>query len=84
VNKYQHFECAVCGEKVPVHRDGPRTPTVKCAHDPTLCQDCLSEYITFAVKGGRWSNIKCPDEKCNESLGGRDVSHFVTADTAKK
>jgi hypothetical protein len=40
--------------------------TQLCNHDPTVCQNCLSQSIDTQISDVAWDQVKCPE--CPETL----------------
>ena len=78
------LECSICGDETEFEPAVSKAPTSTCVHDPTICKDCMSSYLSAKVHGGEWRSIPCPTEKCGEKLTGRDVDEAADRKTFKK
>ncbi|KAF2674108.1 hypothetical protein BT63DRAFT_435271 [Microthyrium microscopicum] len=83
LNKFAVISCEMCFDDIPIEEITSHTATPQCQHDPTMCGDCLSRYVTHEIETGNWQCIKCPDRLCSQELKGRDIRDLVSIDVFK-
>jgi hypothetical protein len=49
----------------------PAEVTSGCKHRPTVCKDCLQQWLQSIVETGGWDRMRCPD--CAEPMAWEDV-----------
>lgn len=75
--RHQFFTCLICQCEEPLEDAPSRSPTLKCKHDPNICSECMTGFLSNAIDTGGWQEIRCPDSKCDEALTGGDVQAFA-------
>ncbi|KAI5865134.1 hypothetical protein GGS23DRAFT_557844 [Durotheca rogersii] len=54
--------CSVCGDGKRVSEmPNRRRITAACAHDATMCKDCVSQWIGSSMDTQSWDQLKCPE-----------------------
>jgi hypothetical protein len=66
--------CTVCSEDRKV-TELPLRITSDCKHKPTLCKDCLGQWIHSSMDTLTWERLKCPE--CPELLKFDDVRRYA-------
>lgn len=59
-------ECCVCMDTLGAELFPQQKITQLCNHDPTVCQNCLSQSIDTQIPDVAWDQVKCPE--CPETL----------------
>jgi hypothetical protein len=75
--KHQVFTCLICQCEEPLEDAPSRPPTLNCKHDPSVCSDCITGFLSNAIDKGGWQEIRCPDSGCDQVLSGVDVQAFA-------
>lgn len=70
--------CSTCIEDKTIS-EMPIKVTARCDHQPTVCRDCMKQWLQSGVEAGRWDNLKCPD--CSELLEHHDVKRNASKET---
>ncbi|KAK4035070.1 hypothetical protein C8A01DRAFT_18209 [Parachaetomium inaequale] len=71
-------QCSTCIEaKKPSEMPGQISP--RCKHQPTVCKDCLKNWLQSSIEQGAWDRLKCPD--CSEPLEWQDVKQHASDET---
>ncbi|KAK3335482.1 hypothetical protein B0T19DRAFT_9775 [Cercophora scortea] len=70
--------CSVCMEDKKI-TELPVRITEGCKHPPTICKDCLKQWLASGLETGTFDRLKCPD--CPEILKYDDVQRYATKET---
>jgi hypothetical protein len=82
--KHQVFTCLICQCEESLEDAPSRPPTPNCKHDPSVCSDCMSGFLSNAIGKGGWQEIRCPDSSCVQILSGGDVQAFASREAFLK
>lgn len=52
--------CTVCSDDKKI-TEMPRQITADCEHKPTICKDCLQQWIQSSMETSEWDRLKCPE-----------------------
>jgi len=72
--------CCVCLEDNVAFPTSP--PARRCAHNPTVCTQCLVEHIRAAVVGSGHVEVRCPAANCTVQLTYDEVCAAAKGDKA--
>ncbi|KAK0731478.1 hypothetical protein B0H67DRAFT_474278 [Lasiosphaeris hirsuta] len=70
--------CTVCIDDKKIS-ELPANVTARCKHKPTICKDCLKQWLESGLESGSWDRLKCPD--CSELLTHSEVRRFASRET---
>ncbi|KAK3341426.1 hypothetical protein B0T25DRAFT_464790 [Lasiosphaeria hispida] len=70
--------CTVCIDDKKIS-ELPARVTAGCKHKPTICKDCLKQWLESSLESGSWDRLKCPD--CSEILSHSEVRRFASRET---
>ncbi|PVH88823.1 hypothetical protein DL98DRAFT_362001, partial [Cadophora sp. DSE1049] len=73
-------ECCVCTGSFPQHHFS--SITSMCDHEPTVCDDCISQSVNTQVIDVAWDKIKCPE--CPATLRHPDVKSWASEELFEK
>jgi hypothetical protein len=74
--------CSACIEDKKV-TEMPIRVTRRCKHEPTICKECLQQWLESGVADGAWeTGLKCPD--CSELLEHRDVKRYASKEVFER
>lgn len=68
--------CIVCSDDKKVTEMPVRT-TSDCDHKPTVCKDCMAQWIHSSLESTAWDRLKCPE--CPQFLKFGDVRRLAAA-----
>ena len=75
--------CEVCSRDLN-STSFPKEITRDCNHEPQICLDCLSEWITSQSKTRIWYHVDCPAPTCSARLDYGNVRAFATEITFQR
>lgn len=84
MDRYEAAICDVCCVDIPLKEFQKTTASQNCQHDPSMCLDCLRQYVEGECQGPSWREIQCPELNCKEVLSGRDVYKFTAKEVFQK
>lgn len=67
--------CSVCSDDKKI-TEMPRQITEGCEHKPTICKDCLQQWIQSSMDTSEWDRLKCPE--CPEYLKFDNVRRYAS------
>ncbi|KAL2132302.1 hypothetical protein VTI74DRAFT_3965 [Chaetomium olivicolor] len=73
--------CSACIEKKTLG-EMPARITSGCYHQPTVCRDCLDQWLYSCMENGVVNRMKCPD--CSELLEYDEVRRNTTKETFER
>jgi len=69
--------CIVCSDDKKL-TDLPVRTTEGCDHKPTVCKECMSQWIHSSLETSAWDRLKCPE--CPQFLKFADVKRYASTD----
>ncbi|KAF7898725.1 hypothetical protein EAF00_005171 [Botryotinia globosa] len=75
-------ECMACSDKLAPEKFPQTRITSTCAHDPTICSQCLTGYVNCHILNKALDQISCPE--CPEKVSDAEIEQYASPEDLKR